>query len=129
MRKIIPYKPYLIAIAQKLRNNSSKPEIIFWNQVKQKKFKGYDFHRQKPLLNYIVDFYCHELNLIIEIDGKQHDTEYQAEKDAERDESLKKWDLTVIRIPAAEILDDVTAVMTILEAQIENIEQKINREK
>ena len=128
MRKIIPYKPYLKSIAQKLRNNSSKPEIIFWNEIKQKKFKGYDFHRQKPLLNYIVDFYCHELNLIIEIDGKQHDTEYQSEKDAERDEALKKWNLTVIRIPAAEILVDVSAVMGILDAHIDSIEQKINRE-
>ncbi|MBM3920941.1 MAG: endonuclease domain-containing protein [Sphingomonadales bacterium] len=127
-RKIIPYKPYLKGIAQKLRNNSSKPEIIFWNQIKQNKCKGYDFHRQKPLLNYIVDFYCPELNLIIEIDGKYHDSENQSEKDAERDEALKEWNLTVIRIAASEILNDVSEVMGILESQIDSIENKINRE-
>jgi len=69
-REIIPYNPKLKELARELRNNSTKSEIILWKELKGK-FEGkYDFHRQKPLDNYIADFYCHELKLVIEIDGE-----------------------------------------------------------
>jgi len=69
-RKIIPYQPYLKELARKLRNDSTLGEALLWNELKNKQMYGYDFHRQKPLLNYIADFYCNELNLVIEIDGQ-----------------------------------------------------------
>lgn len=71
-RRIIWYHPNLKEQARDLRNNSTEAESILWKRLKGKQIKGYDFHRQKPLLYYIVDFYCHELNLIIELDGKIH---------------------------------------------------------
>ena len=71
-RRIIPYNPNLKLLAKDLRNNSTFGEVILWKKLKGKQFFGYDFHRQKPLLDYIVDFYCAELNLIIEIDGNYH---------------------------------------------------------
>jgi len=80
-RKIIPYNPKLKEFARKLRNNSTKSEIRLWQQLKRKQFFGYDFHRQKPLLNYIVDFYCYELNLVIELDGYSHNFEEIVTKD------------------------------------------------
>jgi very-short-patch-repair endonuclease len=55
-RKIIPYQPYLKELARKLRNDSTLGEVLLWNEIKNKQFHGYDFHRQKPLLNYIADF-------------------------------------------------------------------------
>ncbi len=67
-RKIIPYNLSLKVLAKNLRNNSTPGEIALWQELKTKQFYGYDFHRQKPLLNYIADFYCAELNLIIEIE-------------------------------------------------------------
>jgi very-short-patch-repair endonuclease len=63
MRKIIPYNPKLKELAQKLRKNSTKSEIVLWNQLKGKQIKGFSFHRQKPLLNYIADFYSYDLKL------------------------------------------------------------------
>ena len=66
-RKIIPYKPYLKLLARKLRNNSTKSEMKLWLCLKGRQMCGYDFHRQKPLLNFIADFYCHELKLVIEL--------------------------------------------------------------
>jgi very-short-patch-repair endonuclease len=71
-RKIIPYNPKLKEIAQKLRKQGILSEVLLWKELKGKKMMGYDFHRQKPLENYIVDFFCNELMLIIEIDGSSH---------------------------------------------------------
>ncbi|MEX0360394.1 MAG: endonuclease domain-containing protein, partial [Allomuricauda sp.] len=62
-RKIIPYNPKLKELARQLRNNSTKAEIILWQKLKRKQLHGYDFHRQKPIDNYILDFFCHELML------------------------------------------------------------------
>ncbi|TQO35558.1 very-short-patch-repair endonuclease [Arenibacter algicola] len=71
-RKIIPYNPNLKELARQLRNNSTKAEIILWQKLKGKQMYGYDFHRQKPVDNYIIDFFCHELMLGIEVDGYSH---------------------------------------------------------
>jgi len=71
-RKLIPYNPKLKQLARKLRNKSTKSEVLLWNYLKGKQIKGFDFHRQKPIGNYIVDFYCSELLLAIEIDGESH---------------------------------------------------------
>ena len=71
-RKIIPYNPALKEKARQLRNNSTNSEIKLWMFLKGKQMCGYDFHRQKPLDEYIVDFFCNELMLAIEIDGISH---------------------------------------------------------
>ncbi|MDP3582759.1 MAG: DUF559 domain-containing protein [Ignavibacteria bacterium] len=71
-RKIIPYNPQLKGFARKLRNNSTQTEIFLWNHLKKKQMRGYDFDRQRPIDNYIVDFYCKDLKLAIEIDGESH---------------------------------------------------------
>ena len=85
-RKIILYNPLLKGLARSLRNNSTKSEIILWKQLKGK-FNGvYTFNRQKPLDNYIADFYCYDLNLVIEIDGISHDAIENQEKT-----SIKKF--------------------------------------
>lgn len=65
-RKIIPYNPYLKALARDLRNHAIKAEIILWTKLKGKPF-GYDFHRQKPVDKFILDFFCHELMLGIDV--------------------------------------------------------------
>ncbi len=71
--KIIPYKPYLKDKARQLRKDSTTSEVLLWMEVKNRQISGYQFHRQVPMLDYIVDFYCHELNLVIEVDGDSHD--------------------------------------------------------
>ena len=70
--RIVKYNPALKQLARELRNNSTKSEIQFWNAVKTKQFKGLDFHRQKPIGNFIADFYCPAINLVVELDGKSH---------------------------------------------------------
>ncbi len=72
-RKIIPYNPRLKELARQLRNNSTKAEVFLWQKIKRKQYYGYDFHRQKPIDNFILDFFCHELMLGIEVDGYSHE--------------------------------------------------------
>ncbi|GAA4773763.1 MULTISPECIES: endonuclease domain-containing protein [Flavobacterium] len=85
--KIIPYAPHLREYARQLRNNSTLSEVLLWQKIKQKGF-DYQFHRQVPMLNYIVDFYCHELMLAIEINGDSH--LYKYEYDTLRQGELEK---------------------------------------
>jgi len=116
-RKIIPYNPKLKELARKLRNDSTLGEILLWNELKNK-HHGYDFHRQKPLLNYIVDFYCYELNLVIEVDGHYHNHKEKAETGNIRDQELAKYDLTVVRFSENEVRKDMLNVLRTLERYV-----------
>ena len=60
-RKISPYNPKLKPLAKALRKNMTFSEVLLWNELKQKKMLGHDFDRQRPIDNYIVDFYCKDL--------------------------------------------------------------------
>lgn len=71
-REILPYNSDLVPLACKLRNNSTLSKVLLWKKLKGKQMLGYDFHRQKPILNYIVDFYSPDLLFAIEIDGATH---------------------------------------------------------
>ena len=94
-------KPYLQynkhnkQLSRNLRNHSTLAEVLLWNELKAGKIKGYKFNRQKPLLKYIVDFYCKKLNLIIEIDGETHIGKEQ--EDRERQEKLEGLGLSFLR--------------------------------
>jgi very-short-patch-repair endonuclease len=117
-RKIIPYNPNLKSLARKLRNDSTLGEVLLWNELKNKQFRGFDFHRQKPLLNYIVDFYCPELELVIEIDGQYHSWEEQSLKDTIREGELKQYKLTIIRFTEFEVRKQMQDVLRSIEQHI-----------
>jgi very-short-patch-repair endonuclease len=68
----IHYNPALKKRSGELRRNSTLSEVLLWNEIKHGKIEGYDFHRQRPIDNYIVDFFCQKLKLVIEIDGDSH---------------------------------------------------------
>ncbi len=76
-KPFIAYNKKLKGISRALRNNSTLAEVLLWNELKSGKMRGYKFNRQKPLKNYIVDFYCKKLCLIIEIDGDSHIYKYK----------------------------------------------------
>ena len=87
-RKIIPYNQSLKELAKQLRKNMTLSEVLLWNELKQNKILGYDFDRQRPIGEYIVDFYCKELSLAIEIDGDTHI--YKYDYDEKRQLDLEK---------------------------------------
>src|SRR5690606_18524760 len=108
----LPYNPKLKERARELRKAGNLPEVLFWNQVKNNQFKGFDFDRQKIIGNYIVDFYCSNCNVVIEIDGSSHDD--KVEYDAERDAFLESLGLTVIHIPVNDVMKQMSSVMNML---------------
>lgn len=76
---------------------------------------GFDFHRQKPLLNYIADFYCYELQLVIELDGNTHQFEEVQFKDEQKQSELENIGLTVIHFQDNEIFNDINNVLREIE--------------
>ena len=85
--KIIPYDPRLKELARDLRKQGTLAEILLWKRIQRKQLQGYEFHRQVPIDHYIVDFYCHELMLAIEVDGGSHF--YKEERDQVRQNRLE----------------------------------------
>jgi very-short-patch-repair endonuclease len=86
---IIPYNPKLKLLARKLRQNMTLSEVLLWQELKGKQMLAFDFDRQRPIDEFIVDFYCKELKLAIEIDGSSHNEEGAFEKDRIRQERLE----------------------------------------
>lgn len=119
MRKIIPYKPYLKKYARSLRNGSTQSEIELWKELRAKEFHGYKFIRQKPLLNYIADFYCYEMELVIELDGYTHQFEETQIRDKKKDKSLQESGLTVMRFTDDEVLSDMCNVLAVIKEHID----------
>jgi len=117
---IIPYNPNLKQFARYLRNNSTLSEILLWKQIKNKAF-GIEFHRQVPIDEFIVDFYCHELMLAIEIDGISHDFKY--EKDLIRQGRLKNLGVHFIRFDDQEVKNNMFRILLEIQQKIDELEK------
>jgi very-short-patch-repair endonuclease len=110
-RKIIPYNPKLKSLARALRKNMTLSEVLLWKEIKGKQLLGYDFDRQKPIDNYIVDFYCKELQLAIEIDGESHSNEDVQINDSRRQYQLESLGVNFIRFDDLEIKTNIDWVI------------------
>ena len=106
-------------LAKKLRKEMTKEERHLWYDF----LRSYDkkFLRQKPFGKYILDFYCAELKLVIEIDGSQHYEDKAVEKDNERTEFLKQYKLKVLRIPNNYIKDNFDGVCEYIDNLIKKM--------
>ena len=89
--------PQLLEFAKTMRTNATDAEHLMWQLLRAKRFMNLKFRRQHVIAPYIVDFYCHELGLVIELDGSQHGTNDAIEYDAERTKFLEALDLSVVR--------------------------------
>jgi very-short-patch-repair endonuclease len=116
----LPYSMKLKEASKHLRNNMTDAERSLWSNIRMKQFNGYWFYRQKPIGKYIADFYCPKAKLIIEIDGGQHFSGEQAEKDVIRDKFLRALGLKVLRYNNNEVLTNIEGVL-------ENILENINK--
>jgi len=101
-----------------LRNNMTLAEILLWNHLKQKKLLGYDFHRQKPIAEFVVDFYCPRLSLAIEIDGDSH--EGKLEKDGKRQHDIEEFGIRFLRFSDEEVKHNLDGVLEAISISIEN---------
>ena len=118
----IYYNKKLKTLSRVLRKNSTLSEVLLWNQLKGKKLKGYRFMRQKPIGDYIVDFYCSKLKLVIEIDGITHNDKLDLDKI--RQEKLESLGLNVIRFNDIDIKKNLAGVLENIEMWIEKCENK-----
>ena len=109
----LPYNPKLKERAKALRKAGNLSEVLLWNQLKNHQFNNLDFDRQKIIGNYIVDFYCAEKQLVIEIDGSSHDD--KQEYDAIRDAFLTGLGLIVVHIADVNVKNNLTGVMQMLQ--------------
>ena len=104
-------------MARKLRKDGTKGEAIFWDKVlRAKQFYGYQFNRQFCIDDYIADFICRKLKLIIEVDGYSH--KFREKKDKIRDRKLKELGYTTLRFSEKEILHDLDNVIRVLESYL-----------
>ena len=115
--KIIPYNPKLKELARKLRKQGILSEVLLWKQIKNKSF-GIEFHRQVPIDNYIVDFYCHELMFAVEIDGISHQFDEIAVKDNDRQKKLENLGIHFLRFNDKDVKKNMTMVLHALENKI-----------
>lgn len=122
----LPYNLNLKENARKLRNNSTLSEVLLWNKLKGRQLKGYQFNRQKPLDQYIVDFYCKALNMVIEIDGLYHEHPLVRLNDIERQERLEAMGLRFIRFENYEVERNIGVVLDAIIKFIEKLEREAN---
>ncbi|MDZ7720084.1 MAG: endonuclease domain-containing protein [Balneolaceae bacterium] len=116
--KVHPYNPRLKKLARKLRKNMTLGEVLLWQEIRGKKL-GYQFHRQIPIHEYIVDFFCHELQLAIEIDGSSHDHSKTSEEDLERQSELEDLGIRFLRFEEIDVRKNIDEVVKIIEDWIE----------
>ncbi|MCM0080659.1 endonuclease domain-containing protein [Geomonas sp. Red32] len=105
------YRRDLKRPARNLRNHLTEAEQHLWHRLKHKQLDGLIFYRQKPLLNYIVDFYCPKAKLVVELDGAQHFEQEPMQKDAARDEALAALNLRVLRFDDRQVLTETDGVL------------------
>lgn len=108
---MLKYNKNLKQISRALRKNMTDAEILLWSKIKGKQIKETQFYRQKPIGNYIADFYCSKAKLIIEIDGGQHCEEEGIKKDKIRDEYFESLGLKVLRFTNLDVLKNINGVL------------------
>ena len=101
---------YVIQIARKLRINLTPAEKILWELLKNKKLDGYRFRNQHPIYRYIIDFYCHERKLAVEIDGDVHKS--RREYDEFRDRYLESIKISTLRFNNEDVFNNITYVIS-----------------
>jgi len=120
----IKYNPELKELARTLRTNSTKAEIRLWNYLKGKQLMGCDFHRQKPVDNYIADFFCNTVMLAIELDGYTHGFEEVFERDQKKEQRLNEIGITVLRYRDDDVMNNIEGVLEDIKNCIRKIENK-----
>lgn len=121
------YNHRLKSPARYLRTNQTLAELALWQRLRRKQIAQVQFYRQRPLLNFIVDFYCPKANLIVECDGSQHFTADGLAADESRDAKLADLGLLTLRFDNRQILQELEAVCAIIEqVTLQRIKDGIN---
>ncbi|MFQ6676839.1 MAG: endonuclease domain-containing protein [Fidelibacterota bacterium] len=123
MKNVKPVnKSKLISIRRLHRNRPTPWEWKLWQYLKERQIEGFKFRRQVSIENYVVDFCCLDLKLIIEADGSGHLNPKQQQKDKQRTEDLEKWGYSIIRIFNNEIDENLNEVLEIISQKCKELD-------
>lgn len=114
MKKRIHNLKYLEARRKELRDNLTSAEAFLWKCIQKKKLEGRKFRRQHSIKNYIVDFYCAEEKLIIELDGQVHLNVVQQVYDVERTKELESLGFKVVRFENKQVFEETSLVLNVI---------------
>jgi len=112
--------PIIFKYAWFLRKHPTKAEQTLWEHLRNKQLKV-KFRRQHPMANYIADFYCHEMKMVVEIDGDYHTDAEQMKHDEFRTEELKEFRIKVIRFSNEQIFNNIETVLDQLKKEITSL--------
>ena len=122
----LPYNKNLKEFSRDLRSHSTLSEILLWQKLRASQFREYAFNRQKPLGNYIVDFYCLKLDLVIEVDGNSHFFEESVVEDQERQKVIERMGVNFLRFSDLEVKRSMPSVLEEIGYFIDDFEKKIS---
>jgi len=114
-----PYRQDLKKLARRLRQQMTDAELKLWSRIRRKQICDVQFYRQKPLLDFIVDFYAPSVELVIEVDGGQHFEPEHQDRDNLRDERLEEIGLRVLRFDNIQVLKELDAVVERIHEVVE----------
>lgn len=106
---------------RKLRQRSTKAERMLWQNLRNRSFEGFKFRRQHSVGPFVLDFYCSELKLAIEIDGYSHDSEEAKKYDAERQKIIEGYGVRFLRIRDEEIHEHIEKELDRITAEIRKL--------
>ena len=113
-------KPEILRIAGGLRHTLTKSEQLLWNKLRNRQLLGYKFRRQHPFYEIILDFFCYEAKLSIEVDGAIHKYSYQKERDVGRTHILKKFGITELRFSNSEVENKMGKVLDKIQRYLQS---------
>ena len=122
---MLPYNKNLKKYSRQLRENMTDAERKLWAKIRRKQIKEFQFYRQKPIGDYIVDFYCPRAKLVVEIDGSQHLVGETIQRDRIRDDYLSSLGLRVLRLTNTDVLTHIDGVVESILENMEGLEEKI----
>ena len=121
MKEIIPYRQDLKELARQLRQNMTLSEVLLWKEIKNRKL-GVRFSRQIPLDRFIVDFYCKDLKLAIEIDGHSHYHAEIAKNDIIRQKRLESFGVIFLRFDDLDVKKNMSWVLEEIEVKVKRLQ-------
>ena len=116
--------PELIERAKIFRKTPTHAELLLWNGLKNRQLSGYKFRRQHPINRFIADFFCYEVKLFVEIDGKIHQLPLNYEHDIGRTIELERFGMHIIRFTNDQVENDLDFVLNIIKQTIFNIKDQ-----
>lgn len=102
---------YLLELIREFRKNPTDAEKLMWECLRARRLNGFKFRRQHPIGRYVVDFYCHDAKLVVEVDGDIHNVPDQMEYDRIRESELKALDLSIIRFRNERVMNETENVL------------------